>query len=109
MNHQSHHIESRATVQTSFGAAYLKRLCRHFARKVPVTVTKSEGRIQFPFGACRIDTNDRFLFLRVEVDNSEDIDLAEKVVTEHLIRMANRDNPEVNWRRGNSTHEEIPE
>tara|TARA_R110002049_G_scaffold74361_13_gene191845 strand:+ start:291 stop:599 length:309 start_codon:yes stop_codon:yes gene_type:complete len=97
MNQQ--HTITESKVATVHGASYLKRLCRHFSHKVPTTVTDTQGRIELPFGACRIDVdNDQMLF-RIEVANPADLDRAEEVVARHLIQIANRDEPTVQWSR----------
>ena len=98
---------SRAVVQTLFATSYIKRLCRHFAHKVPVTVTEQAGLVQFPFGSCRMDASDEYLSLRIETLIGADLGNAEKVITDHLIRMANRDKPEVIWKREISEPGEI--
>jgi len=97
---------TEAIVKTEFGKLYLKKLCRHFARKVPTTMSDSQGRIEFPFGPNRIDVDDEQMHLQIEVNDSAEIDCAEKVVTEHLIRMAHKENLTVQWVRNNSSSEE---
>ena len=90
---------TKSTVFTLHGASYLKRLCRHFSHKVPTTVTNTQGRIEFPFGACRIDIDANHMFIRIELESPTDLDLAEEVITKHLIQIANRDEPTVEWNR----------
>ena len=77
----------------------MKRLCRHFAHKVPTSVDDQQGSIRFPFGICRISVDDEEMHFRVEVIDADDLDRAERVVGDHLIRMANRDEPVVVWER----------
>ncbi len=60
---------------------------------------KPQGRIEFPFGACRIDVYTDHMFLRIEVENPDELSLAEEVVTKHLVQIANRDEPTVEWSR----------
>lgn len=43
------------------------------------------------------------MHLHIEVDDPAEIDRAEQVVAEHLIRMANKDEPTVKWIRSNSS------
>ena len=94
-------MTTEAIVKTEFGALYLKKLCRHFAHKIPATISGSQGRIEFPFGPCRINVNDEQMHLHIEVDDAAEMDRAEQVVAEHLIRMANKDEPTVKWIRNN--------
>ena len=88
-----------STVETVFGEPYLKRLCRHFAHKIPASVEGRHGAIEFPFGLCSIDVDDTSMHIRIEVDYPGNIDRAESVVADHLVRMANRDDPAVVWQR----------
>jgi hypothetical protein len=90
---------TEARVTTEHGAAYVKKLCRHFAHKVPTQQADNKARIEFPFGHCRIETGDKHVHFSMVVDNPDAIDKAEQVVAEHFIRMANRDKPEVVWLR----------
>ncbi|NIO40703.1 MAG: DUF2218 domain-containing protein [Burkholderiales bacterium] len=86
-------------MKTLHGAAYLKRLCRHFAHKIPANIEGERGTLEFPFGICVIDVDDEAMHFRIRVDNSVELDRAENVVAGHLIRMANRDRPVVVWTR----------
>lgn len=88
-----------STVETAFGESYMKRLCRHFAHKIPASFDGQNGTIEFPFGLCRIDVDDCEMRIRVDVDDAANTDRAEKVVADHLVRMANRDEPVIVWER----------
>lgn len=92
-------MKSIAVVKTDHGAAYLKRLCNHFSHKVPTTVTENEGLIEFPFGKCLIEVEESQMRFSLAVIDPGDIQRAEDVVASHLLRMANRDEPEVTWER----------
>ncbi len=95
---------TEAHVDTGLGAVYLKKLCRHFARNVPTTVCGFQGRIEFPFGPCRIDVNDAQMILHIEVSNPQNLDEAERTVTDHLLRMA-REALTIQWIRSATTPE----
>ncbi|MEM1174548.1 MAG: DUF2218 domain-containing protein [Pseudomonadota bacterium] len=90
---------TRSVVKTDFGDAYLKRLCRHFAHKIPATINGSRGTLEFPFGLCVIDVDATSMQIEIDVDSADNADRAESVLADHLIRMANRDTPVVNWER----------
>jgi len=87
----------RATVDTSYGQEYLNKLCRHFAHKVPVILIKTQGRIEFPFGPCRIKVDARKMHLTIEINNDHQAEEAEKILEEHLLRMANLEQLEIKW------------
>ena len=88
-----------STVKTAYGEPYLRRLCRHFAHKIPASVDGQHGTVEFPFGLCRIDVDENEMRIQVDVDNVANMDRAEAVVADHLVRMANRDEPIVEWIR----------
>lgn len=98
MNHKQP-TTTESTVTTAHGASYLKRLCRHFSHKVPTTVNETQGRIEFPFGACRINVDTDHMFLQMEVEDPANLDRAEEVVSRHLLQIANQDEPTVDWNR----------
>lgn len=90
---------TKAKVATPFGLSYTRRLCRHFAHKIPATVEDNRGRLQFGFGLCTIENDDEYMHIRIDVPDAGELDRAERVVGEHLIRMANKDQPVVTWQR----------
>lgn len=90
---------TEAIVHTRFGELYLKKLCRHFAHKVPATLIANQGRIEFPFGPCRIEVDAKQMHFSIDVLEDHDVVRAEDVVRDHLLRMANRDKPCVEWHR----------
>ena len=90
---------THSIVKTAYGAPYLKRLCRHFAHKIPASIEGQRGTLEFPFGLCLIDVDDHEMRIQIQVGDPENTDRAEQVVADHLVRMANRDEPVVNWER----------
>lgn len=90
---------STARVATPYGAAYTRRLCKHFAHKFSATFDEDRGRIEFPFGLCTIDVDSEYMVIRIDLNDSSAADRAESVVADHLVRMANKDKPIVEWNR----------
>ncbi len=88
-----------AKVATPHGVAYTRRLCKHFAHKIPAVADGGHGRIEFPFGLCEIQCDDEFMHISVELTDAGEVERAEKVVADHLVRMANKDEPFVTWQR----------
>lgn len=93
---------THAKVATPHGAAYARRLCKHFSHKIPATAEGNHSRIEFPFGPCTIDCDDESMLISVELTDASEVDKAERVVGDHLLRMANKDEPTVVWRRNSS-------
>lgn len=94
---------SEAKVATRHGELYLKKLCRHFAHKVPATIVGHQGRIDLPYGYCRIDAGEDHMLLHLDIEKDDDVCLAEQVISDHLLRMANKDTPSVRWNRTNNS------
>ena len=90
---------TEAKVRTPHGVAYTRRLCKHFAHRMPAAADGSNGRIEFQFGVCTISCDSEFMHIRVELEDQNQLDRAERVVGDHLIRMANKDEPVVEWVR----------
>ncbi len=91
--------ETNAIVDTEHGVAYMKRLCKHFSHKLDVEIGDSVSTIHFPFGDCTITTSPTGMVFRVQVPNPAELDRAERVVGDHLVRMANKDEPVLKWSR----------
>jgi hypothetical protein len=88
-----------AAVSTAHGVAYTRRLCKHFSHRIPASAEGNRGRIQFPFGVCSIECDEKIMHIRVELADPESADRAERVIADHLVRMANKDEPVVTWQR----------
>lgn len=92
-------MQTEALVQTQSSELYLKKLCRHFAHKVPATVDGTKGIIDFPFGRCRLHANSDHLALAIDLKAADTLAVAERVVGEHLQRMASKETLAINWVR----------
>lgn len=95
-------MQTQTHVPTESGQLYLKKLCRHFAHKVPATVTGDQGIIEFPFGRCLIDTTKAYMRFRVDVGDESQVSTAERVIGEHLQRMAPAERLKIDWQRGDA-------
>lgn len=94
-------FRSSTSVRTQNGGRYLKRLCKHWSHKFDVSYTDEEGRV--PFGDdrfCTFKASPESLAIEIEAPDQEAIARLEQVVTDHLIRMADRDQlSELSWSR----------
>ncbi|WP_207884813.1 DUF2218 domain-containing protein [Pseudomonas sp. 30_B] len=79
---------SRATVATPDASRYLKRLCNHFAHKLPVELTENRGVLRFDFGTCRLHATPEALLMDAEAADSEALERLQNVVVSHLDRFA---------------------
>jgi len=87
---------STATISSDRASIYLQQLCKHFGHKVPVAFTESEGRIELPFGVCRLAADGQTLTMTVEGERP-DIARLEQVIGDHLTRFAFREAPAFSW------------
>lgn len=89
---------SRATVPTPDAARYLKRLCNHFAHKLPVELTEDRGVLSFDFGTCRLQATPEALLMEAESADAQGLERLQNVVVSHLDRFAWKEGQlPVNW------------
>ena len=88
-----------ADVRTDHAVAYMRRLCRHFSHKIAVSFDDEKGHIEFPFGTCEIQTSPTHMNFVIDVPDAQQLGRAEDVVARHLERMANKDDPVIEWER----------
>ncbi|MFV3305115.1 DUF2218 domain-containing protein [Pseudomonas sp. NY15181] len=79
---------SHATVATPVAARYLKRLCNHFAHKLPVELTEDRGVLRFDFGTCRLHATPAALLMEAEAADAQALERLQNVVVSHLDRFA---------------------
>ena len=93
-------LSSEARVATPRSARYLGQLCKHFAHRIPVSYSATEGRVEFPTGICEMEALGDVLILRATATDEPSLGQVEEVVARHLERFAFRDQPEISWTRG---------
>lgn len=86
-----------AVIETTNGNLYLRKLCKHFAHKVPATFNESQGLIEFPFGSCRIEADNTQVNISIKVEESNQAEFAEKTINDHLLRMAHKEPIAIEW------------
>jgi len=94
---------SQAQVETASGVSLMKKLCRHFSHKVSSEWSDDQGTIAFPFGECRINATDDKLRFLITAQDGSDLARSEKVITDHLHRMARDETLTVDWVRAVET------
>lgn len=90
---------STTTIPTNRASVYLQQLCKHFGHKVPAEFDANAGRIELPFGECRLAADDAALTMIVE-GTQEDLPRLERVIGDHLTRFAFREAPTFTWEQG---------
>lgn len=94
-------LVSEARVATEVPRRYLGQLCKHFQHKLPVTLSETQGRLEFPMGVCTLDAQAAPATLLMCVTAEDEAALArlEDVVARHLERFAFREQLTVPWVR----------
>lgn len=88
---------STAVIATAHASRYLQQLCKHFAHKVSVEFDAQHGRVDFPFGDCRLSADEKALTIDCETKTDEEMERVQGVVFDHLKRFAWREELEANW------------
>lgn len=83
-----------ARFETPNADRYLGQLCKHFAHKIEVEQTGSEGRFTFPPGRGTAAADSSGLVLRAEAGDGEGLARVQHILEDHLLRFAFRENPE---------------
>lgn len=91
---------SVSTTLTPNASRYLQQLCRHWTHKFPVSYSKVAGRIDFGEGTLlHLQAEHERLILRLSSREVEMLARMEKVVAEHLLRFAFREELSFSWRK----------
>ena len=90
-------MQSVATFQTDQAKRHMTTLCKHFARKVPVTSKAQSGHVAFPFGQCDLTADRTGLTLVASAQDPHHLRQVIEIVTSHLERFAFRENPVLDW------------
>jgi hypothetical protein len=92
-------LTAQSSFNTAKATAYLKKFCRHFAHKLPTEFDDVSGYVDFPFGDCRLVSQDDQLMFKVEAETEESLAKMEDVVARHMERFAFRDGITLMWVR----------
>ena len=84
-------------IPTAHASRYLQQLCKHFAHKIAVEFTPTDGSISFPMGTATLHADGQNLQIGVEVADPADLDRLKEVVVSHLVRFAFREELAVEW------------
>lgn len=82
-------MKSTTTIQSEKPLRLMRRLCKHWRHKFPVSFDDEKGQIELPFGVCNMRSTDA---LTVELtSDAEQMPKFQQVVADHLHRMAMKD------------------
>lgn len=91
---------STALVATAHGSRYLQQLCKHWGHRFAVSFDPAQGVIDFGSGeGLALAADAAALRLTVRAEDPEALPGLERVVTDHLLRFAFREELGLNWLR----------
>lgn len=91
--------QSFAQISTAEGFSYIRKLCRHFAHKIPVSYTETEGKAELPGAVCMMHAGPDKLEFTINGDNKEEVLKGEDIIVRHLVKFAFREELVINWER----------
>lgn len=91
-------FSSSAFVATSTPARYIRRLCQHFAHKIPVNFNDQQGHLDFNFGQARLTADEQGLTLMVASRDAGDLSKLQEIVASHFERFAWQESLQLEWR-----------
>ncbi|RYH02607.1 DUF2218 domain-containing protein [Salipiger sp. IMCC34102] len=94
----------RGTFRTEHASRYLQQLCKHFAHKTETDFDTREGRVIFAFGKVTLVATEQDLTIRAEAPTAEELARVRRVIDDHLVRFAFRENFDgMTWDGASST------
>lgn len=91
-------IEIHGTVASPNATAMLERLCKHFAKKIPVERDVNRGHAHFPYGACELVASDDALSFTCRAADDEAMARLREVIEMHVGMFSKRAPLRVEWR-----------
>lgn len=92
-------ISSFSSIDTTQPVQVIRRLCKHWGHKFPVTATEGNGHIELDIGQCRMQAIGGKLEAEVSAADEVELQRMETVVADHLQRMAHGEELAITWRR----------
>lgn len=90
-------FENKATVATDKASKYLVQLCKHFAHKVEVDYTETEGTVHFPPGICWMQADAAGLTMHCRAEDLRGVLMMQGILDNHLPRFAWREELTIAW------------
>lgn len=88
---------SSVRIATQDPVRLIRRLCKHWAHKFPVTLDEQRGEIQLSYGHCLLQAGEGELQVRLQAHDAEQLPRFQQVVADHLQRMAGDETLEFAW------------
>ena len=92
-------LHSRADVVTATPERYAKQLVSHLGRDEPFTTDGATSTVQWGSATAGVVVGDGVLTLLAEAPDEAGVAFVEKVLGDHLLRFATREELTVTWQR----------
>ncbi|PAV48039.1 2,4-dihydroxyhept-2-ene-1,7-dioic acid aldolase [Pseudomonas sp. HAR-UPW-AIA-41] len=93
-----HQFNSSAFVATHSPTRYIRRLCQHFAHKIPVNFNDQQGQLDFNCGQAWLTAEEQGLTLTVSSRDAGDLNKLQEIVASHFERFAWQESLQLEWR-----------
>jgi uncharacterized protein len=90
-------ITFQATMATPNAGKYLFKLCKHFARKVPVTMDEHNGEVDFGYGFATLRASETSLYFEARASQQAGLEQVQSVLVSHLELMTRAEPLVVEW------------
>lgn len=84
-------------MKTAHARKYLIQLCKHFAHKVKVEYSDTNGHVDFPAGPCTLSVDDNGLSFLCQSNEAWGIQIIQSTIEQHLMKFAWREEIAFNW------------
>src|SRR3546814_8650069 len=88
---------SHARIAAENPQRLIKRLCNHWRHKFPVHLDEQGGVIELPIGRCNLRAVEGYLNAHLESADQDKTQQLQKVVADHLARMAGEERLQIEW------------
>lgn len=79
---------------------YLAQLCKHFAHKVAVEWSATQGRVDFGTGTCVMNAGDDELRVTCVAPTADGLARVKHIIEDHITRFGWRESLAVRWTEG---------
>lgn len=84
-------LTSSSEFQTENASKYIIQMCKHFAHKVEVSYTETDGQATLPYGMAYMKEKDGSLLFQVEAESEMALSVCQSIIEKHIVRFAFRE------------------
>jgi uncharacterized protein len=88
---------AHGTLATDRAPAMLYKLCKHFAKKIPVEFDDTHGHARFPQGDCVLHASDSQLAFECACDDAEQLAALRQIIDLHAALLTRKAPQAIHW------------